>query len=496
MYLVCISGNKSGINTLTIRQTSRVIALVENWSFNYSKCVFDDMLANVKSINKKYWLKFPRFLQMILNAKYPSLQQTVSIYDTKMMNHIVFGLIKQVRKDVQVLYENKRQLERFGAFPEVVEPVPALVNASVAKEHDVQIIDAPLRVEEPVENIDLIEVESEEENVENVFEENLMADAEVNENDGEDETETLAVERINKDQLLSVNPHQPTTFEQVSAEPDVIQEDPIVDLHPRKQSRRNPRISCEMTRVSSSSPDVNILVVTTSQPGNTTGTPVSDVFIEFRTNPKVAMYMPTSKTGEESSNTPSDAEVLRAVSLLEQAVRDRVVADKPIEEEVQEPASSPDSENLFGDVDVGVMIKSWKKFGKEFAKPRKEYSPVEKEQLDKEREEALNKYIQDPPRVVNQRLKQKEVIMRNVGREKDSEFQDLSDRYVVTIRKDRYDRYGNQTGIKSWAYNDEKGLFLVTRNNENVGYYNSASSFQSWTAVDRRELSWVSYHDQ
>ncbi|KAM0040084.1 hypothetical protein Hdeb2414_s0012g00389671 [Helianthus debilis subsp. tardiflorus] len=136
------------------------------------------------------------------------------------------------------------------------------------------------------------------------------------------------------------------------------------------------------------------------------------------------------------------------------------------------------------------------KFGKEFAKPSKEYSTAEKEQLNKQREEALNKYIQDPPCIVNQRLKQEEVIMRNVGSEKDSGFQDLPDRYVVTTGKDRYDRYGNRTGIKSWAYNDEKGLFLVTRNNGKEGYYNSASSFQPWTAVDHHKLSWASYHDQ
>ncbi|MFS7967575.1 hypothetical protein Hanom_Chr09g00787321 [Helianthus anomalus] len=59
-----------------------------------------------------------------------------------------------------------------------------------------------------------------------------------------------------------------------------------------------------------------------------------------------------------------------------------------------------------------------------------------------------------------------------------------------------YDRYGNRTGIRSWAYNDEKGLFLVTRNNGIVEYYNSASAFESWTAVDLRELSQASYHDQ
>ncbi|MFS7963929.1 hypothetical protein Hanom_Chr08g00744131 [Helianthus anomalus] len=97
------------------------------------------------------------------------MQQTVSIYDTKMMNHMVFALIKQVRTDVQVLYQNKKPLENFGVLPEIVEQVPAPVNASVAEEHGVEITDAPPRVEEPVENIDLTEVDSEEENVENVF---------------------------------------------------------------------------------------------------------------------------------------------------------------------------------------------------------------------------------------------------------------------------------------------------------------------------------------
>ncbi|MFS7963930.1 hypothetical protein Hanom_Chr08g00744141 [Helianthus anomalus] len=63
VYLVCINGNKSGIDTLTIDQTSGVVVLVEGWKFNYSKCVFDDMLENVKTINKKYWLKFPWFFK-------------------------------------------------------------------------------------------------------------------------------------------------------------------------------------------------------------------------------------------------------------------------------------------------------------------------------------------------------------------------------------------------------------------------------------------------
>ncbi|MFS7938764.1 hypothetical protein Hanom_Chr05g00443611 [Helianthus anomalus] len=135
VYLVCISGNKSGIDTLTIRQTSRVVSLVEGWKFNYSKCVFDDMMANVKTLNEKYWYKFPRFLQMILETKYPQLQPTVKIHDTKIMNHMVFSMLNQKSKDnVRVKYENKKPLVKFGVFSEITEEVPAPVNALVAED--------------------------------------------------------------------------------------------------------------------------------------------------------------------------------------------------------------------------------------------------------------------------------------------------------------------------------------------------------------------------
>ncbi|KAJ0614357.1 hypothetical protein HanIR_Chr02g0061551 [Helianthus annuus] len=280
-----------------------------------------------------------------------------------------------------------------------------------------------------------------------------MADAEVDvesENDGEGgteiKTESEVAKRINEEQVLSVNPPHTIIFEQISVDMDEMQEDPTVDLHPRKCSRRDPRISCEMARVSNISPEVYIPVVTESQPMDTTGTTVSDVFIQFLTNPKSTMFMPAAKTGKGSGNTPSDAEVLKAASLLEQAAKDYVDADKPDQEKVYEPASSPNSEDLFGDVDVTVLMKRITileedkifkdvqiaslleeithknqqiqdlethlgslpvvvmdlkqkletKFGKDFAEPRKEYIAVEIEQQDKEREEALSKYIETP----------------------------------------------------------------------------------------------------
>ncbi|MFS7934932.1 hypothetical protein Hanom_Chr05g00397481 [Helianthus anomalus] len=229
VYMVCISGNKSGIDTLTIRHTFGVVSLVEGWKFNYSKCVFDDIMANVRTLDKKYWFMFPRFIQMILEDKYSQLQPTVSIYDTKIMNHMVFSMLNQKpRTYVQVTYQNRKPLVKFGAFSE--------------------IIDAPLGSSEPIENVDLTEVESEEDNV---FDESIIddveLDAELNENVGNVETEmvteSLTAEVPNIDQPSSVNPPHIEPVETVSAEPENITEDPMDDLPPRKPSRRDPRIS-------------------------------------------------------------------------------------------------------------------------------------------------------------------------------------------------------------------------------------------------------------
>ncbi|MFS7986765.1 hypothetical protein Hanom_Chr11g01014131 [Helianthus anomalus] len=188
IYLVCISGNKSGLDKLTLKQTSTVVSVVEGWNYNYPKSVFDDMLVNVKTLNEKYWYKFPRFIQMILEKKYPKLPVTVKTYDVKMMNHLVFTWINEKsRENVGIKYQNKQNLEKFRAFSEIQEETPAQINAIVAEEHDVEIIEAPVVVQEPIENVDLTDIESEED----VADDRMIDDEEGEESVDESETETL-----------------------------------------------------------------------------------------------------------------------------------------------------------------------------------------------------------------------------------------------------------------------------------------------------------------
>ena len=120
MYLVCISGNKSGLDKLTMRQASGIVSLAMGWKYNYSKSIFDDMMVNVKTLNDKYWYKFPRFLQLILETKYPKLPVTVKTFDMKIMNHMVFSMLNQKsRENVGVRYQNLKALEKFGIFAEI-----------------------------------------------------------------------------------------------------------------------------------------------------------------------------------------------------------------------------------------------------------------------------------------------------------------------------------------------------------------------------------------
>ncbi|KAJ0810158.1 hypothetical protein HanPI659440_Chr01g0023521 [Helianthus annuus] len=231
---------------------------------------------------------------MILEAKYSQLQPTVSIYDTKIMNHMVFSMLNQKRTNVQVIYQNKKPLVKFGAFPEIVEQI---------------------------------------------------------------DTESLTADKPNEDQPLSANPPRIEPVESISVEPENVTEDPTTDLHPRKRSRRDPRISHEIADETRSNPEPAMPVVPERPPVRVSRTHVSEATINFIYNPRETMYMPAPKTCEGSSNTPSNADVLKAAELLQQAAREGAAATEPNQERTHEVFSSPDSEELFEDNEVAVLMK-------------------------------------------------------------------------------------------------------------------------------------------
>ncbi|MFS7938778.1 hypothetical protein Hanom_Chr05g00443771 [Helianthus anomalus] len=114
----------------------------------------------------------------------------------------------------------------------------------------------------------------------------------------------------------------------------------------------------------------------------------------------------------------------------------------------------------FTNIVMDVKQKLEGKFPKELADPPKESTAEERAKEQKEHEEAMNRYIDNPPHTANQKLKKKMVVMRNVGAERNLEFGDKPGRCVIKTKRDKH---GNKSGILIWAYNDE--MFIVKRKN-------------------------------
>ncbi|KAJ0840036.1 hypothetical protein HanPSC8_Chr14g0613981 [Helianthus annuus] len=74
MFILCMTENRGGTDQLNITQTAAFVALITNEPFNYSKYIFEGMKRNVTGIRKDKFIMYPRFLRMILNARYSDLE--------------------------------------------------------------------------------------------------------------------------------------------------------------------------------------------------------------------------------------------------------------------------------------------------------------------------------------------------------------------------------------------------------------------------------------
>ncbi|KAM0061106.1 hypothetical protein Hdeb2414_s0004g00132031 [Helianthus debilis subsp. tardiflorus] len=138
-----------GTDQLNRTQTAALVCVITNESFNYSKYVLEAMKRNVLGARKDKFLMYPRFLQMIFNARYPQLVKSGNTLELKPMGPACFGALTP-KKGTEKKFEGLIPLEKFGQFAEtediaadpiIVQPVQANVGpavAIVAEEHDVQ----------------------------------------------------------------------------------------------------------------------------------------------------------------------------------------------------------------------------------------------------------------------------------------------------------------------------------------------------------------------
>ncbi|KAF5805163.1 hypothetical protein HanRHA438_Chr05g0215641 [Helianthus annuus] len=153
MFILCMSENRGGTDQLNITQSAALVCLITNQPFNYSKYIFEGVKRNVTGVRKDKFLMYPRFLQMIFNARYPELVRSGNTLELKPMGPACFGALTP-KKGTKKKFEGLIPLEKFGHFtkiedvaadPVIVQPAPvnaaqinAPVNAIVAEEHALQ----------------------------------------------------------------------------------------------------------------------------------------------------------------------------------------------------------------------------------------------------------------------------------------------------------------------------------------------------------------------
>ncbi|KAF5764010.1 hypothetical protein HanRHA438_Chr15g0699321 [Helianthus annuus] len=74
-------------------------------------------------------------------------------------------------------------------------------------------------------------------------------------------------------------------------------------------------------------------------------------------NERVAIYMPAPKPRKGSSNSPSDADVVRAVELLQGAAREVEAVTKSRQEETHVATDSSDSDDLFEENETTILVR-------------------------------------------------------------------------------------------------------------------------------------------
>ncbi|KAM0005127.1 hypothetical protein Hdeb2414_s0219g00837391 [Helianthus debilis subsp. tardiflorus] len=153
-FLQCIAENKGGFDQVNKTQTSAIVALVNGWDYNFSAFIFDNTKKMLDDPKKKIFMLYPRFIQMILDDRCPTLAKGLNFINLKLMGPRSFENACRNKRVKHHNFEGRIALEKHGRFADAVQgapfapappvapiaPVPPPINAQIAEEHDVQLM--------------------------------------------------------------------------------------------------------------------------------------------------------------------------------------------------------------------------------------------------------------------------------------------------------------------------------------------------------------------
>ncbi|KAJ0874103.1 hypothetical protein HanPSC8_Chr11g0460171 [Helianthus annuus] len=173
-FLQCVAENKGGWDQLNKTQTSAVVALVNEWDYNFSAFIFDNMKKMLEDPKKKTFMLYRRFLQMIFDERYPELVKGPNYINLKPMGPGYFENACRNKRAKNHNFEGRYALEKHGRFVDNVQgapvapappvipvaPVPPQINAQIAEEHDVQFMQQAQQAGDDEEVVLMVDDES------------------------------------------------------------------------------------------------------------------------------------------------------------------------------------------------------------------------------------------------------------------------------------------------------------------------------------------------
>ncbi|KAM0046611.1 hypothetical protein Hdeb2414_s0009g00318541 [Helianthus debilis subsp. tardiflorus] len=123
-FLQCIAKNKGGFDQLNKTQTSATVALVNGWDYNFSAFIFDNKKKMLDDPEKKIFMLYPTFIQMILDDRYPTLVKGPNFINLKQMGPGCFENACRNKRAKHHNFEGRFALEKHGRFANVVQGAP------------------------------------------------------------------------------------------------------------------------------------------------------------------------------------------------------------------------------------------------------------------------------------------------------------------------------------------------------------------------------------
>ncbi|MFS7904976.1 hypothetical protein Hanom_Chr01g00042351 [Helianthus anomalus] len=124
---------------------------------------------------KKIFMLYPRFIQMILDERYLALVKGPNYINLKPMGPGCFENACRNKRAKHRNFEGRYALEKHGRFVDNVQgapvapappvipvaPVPPQINAQIAEEHDVRLIQQAQQVGDDEEEVHMVDTKSE-----------------------------------------------------------------------------------------------------------------------------------------------------------------------------------------------------------------------------------------------------------------------------------------------------------------------------------------------